>query len=277
MNDDIDLTPVEDIKPKEYPLAAVFWALVILVLVTFGRFAFADTVTYQSQTLAGSASTLVGQTVENSSPINDSYIVTMTVSGPLSPNLNMAMITPQSWSVVCQNCLEALSSSPAQPALPTVLMIATTAVFMFSTDATGKITAWNFAISGNSTVSVYGELASTWGGSFNSNITDVGTSSEWVLTQYRVLTSGPLGTWTQSSLSNPPVAPPTSNVLARTCNSTWATPNNNVPAGLTPNANGSGMNCRMPSQYPPSWYIKITTDGGKTYEFVQLSTLGLGN
>jgi len=249
------------------------WVFLLLALMLAPLFVFADTVTYQSQTLAGSAATLVGQTVENSSPINDVYMVTVTISGPLTPNLNMAMITPQSWDVTCQNCLQSLSSTPTSTvSAPTVYMGSTSAVFMFSTDATGKITDWNFAINGNSTISAYGGLLSTWGGSFSSG--DVGTSSEWLTTQYRVLTSGPKGTWTQSSLSNPA---PAVTVLARTCNSTWGTPNNNVPAGLTPNANGTGMNCRVPAQYPPSWYIKVTTDGGKTYEFVTLASLGLGN
>jgi hypothetical protein len=253
------------------------WVFLLLALMLAPFLVFADTVTYASQTLSGTSTTVDGGNTD-SYPLNDVYMITVTVSEPLAPNLNMAMITPIAWVVTCQNCLSPLSSSPTNaPAPPLVFMSATSAVFMFSTDATGKITNWSFAINGNSTTTDYGEFASQNNGSFSSSFSSGDAASSFDtpgISQYKQVNAGPAGLWTQSSLSSPS---PAVTVLARTCNSTWATPNNNVPAGLTPNANGTGMNCRVPSQYPPSWYIKVTTDGGKTYEFVTLASLSLGN
>jgi len=268
----IDLTPIEEIAPHEYRLAAIFWGTIILSCVA--ALAFADTVTYSSQTLAGT-STIVDGPATIPSAQNDVYSILVTISGPLAANLNMAMITPTAWAVTCQSCEDKWMASA--PVLQPNMMNAASAVFMFSTDSTGKITAWNFAVNGNFALGDgNGDLLENGYGSYSSG--DAASSYvEGYNKQITLVNSGPPGTWTQSSLSNPPVSAPAATVLARTCYSTWAAPNNNVGAGLTPNANGSGMNCRVPSQYPPSWYIKVTSDGGKTYEFVTLGSLGLGN
>jgi hypothetical protein len=270
--DDLDLTPVEYIKPKEYPIAAVFWALLILVLVTFGRFAFADDLVYQSQTLSGTDTLTDGPSV-STTPDSDAYIIDVNVTGPLAPNLNMQMVTPNSWTVSCTRCLGGLSSG--QSTVPND-MTSASAVFMFSTDSTGKITAWNFSISSSfelidptspNPCCLYQGSAN-----FSSGDTATGTwQSNHTVTQ---LLTAPKGAWTQSSLSNPA---PAVTVLARTCNGTWAAPSNTAGAGLAQTASGAGMNCRVPANYSPSWYIKVTTDGGKTYEFVTLASLGLGN
>jgi hypothetical protein len=249
--------------------AFVFWMTVILACIA--PFAFADTLTYQSQTLPGTNTEVDGPATFVGS-LNDVYTVTVTVSGPLAPNLNNQMITPTAWVVTCQFCLNPVLASA--PTLQPNEMSSASAVFMFSTDATGKITAWNFAVSGNYVLGDgQGGMLESGDGMFSSgdNALSHVTGYGKQITQ---VNAGPKGTWTQSSLSNPA---PAVTVLARTCNSTWAAPNNNVAAGLTPNANGTGMNCRVPSQYPPSWYIKVTSDGGKTYEFVTLQSLGLGN
>ena len=172
--------------------------------------AFADDLVYQSQTLAGTAATIVGSTTENSSPINDVYSVTVSISGPLAPNLNMAVITPLSWVVTCESCAEALSSSPPTVPPPLIYTGATAAVFVFSTDMTGKITAWSFGINGNSSVGDgSGGTQSSNSGSFvsSSSAGDSGISDAFTLHEYLVTTSGPPGTWTQSSLSYPNAPP----------------------------------------------------------------------
>lgn len=170
--------------------------------------AFADTVTYQSQTLAGTASVIDGDNTQNS-PINDVFTVTVTISGPLAPNLNMALVTPQSWTVVCQNCAQDLSSDPPNPTTTLIYTAATAAVFLFSTDSTGKITAWNFALSGDSILSDgAGDISKSSSGSFSSG--DIDTSLQILGNhEYIVATSGPKGTWTQSSLAvtQAPAAP----------------------------------------------------------------------
>lgn len=236
--------------------------------------ALADTLTYQSQTLAGTSTEVNGPATIVLS-INDVYTVDVTISGPLAPNLNMTTITPTAWTVLCQSCQAPLSSSPV-----TAMMTATSAVFMFSTDQTGKVTNWSFSINGNFYLpfddgSTNGSIINQGSGVYTSGASDVGNSTDLGSGKpYTVLTSGPRGIWTQSSLSNPA---PAVQVLARTCNGTWGPPSNSVPGGLTPNADGSAMNCRVPAQYPSSWYMKTTIDGGKTVQFVQLKTLGLGN
>ena len=184
--------------------------IALAVSLALSSSAFADDLVYQSQTLAGTASIINGSQ-NNSSPINDIFTITVTISGPLAPNLNNQMITPQSWIVSCQNCVEALSSNPTNNTVspPAIYIAATAAVFLFSTDSTGKITGWNFGISGNSSVSDgMGGFISQNNGSFSSG--DFGTSDQVTSAghQYVVNTSGPAGTWSQSSLSNPAPPPP---------------------------------------------------------------------
>lgn len=260
------------------------WALALLLLLTVDKAARSDNLIYQTQTLAGTASFINGSQDDTSS-INDVYTITVTIPQALAPNLSMATITPSGWTVSCQNCVAQLSSSPTGPDLSPglVFMAATSAVFMFSTDATGKITAWNFAISGNSSIgNGAGGNVATDSGSFTSG--DVATSTQVSSAAhiYTVTTSGPKGAWTQSSLSNPapPVAPtpaPAANVQLRTCNGTWGPVSNTVPAGVTPNASGAGLDCTGALKgYPSSWYTKVTTNGGKTFNFVTLKSLGLG-
>lgn len=248
-------------------------ALILLLLCSP---ALADDLVYQSQTLTGTVSTIVGSTNEGSSPINDVYTITVTVSGPLAPNLTMAPITG-SWVVTCQSCVQDLSSPPANTSTQFVVdTVATAGVFLFSTDSTGKITNWSLALNGNSTVTDgMGGLMSSSNGSFSTSFSsgDTGTSSFYTLRQYLVSTSGPRGTWSQSSLSNPPSS---KNVEVRTCMSSWAPPSNTMGSGIAPNANGAGEECGRPILFPSSWYIRTTTDGGSTSEWQTLASLGLG-
>jgi hypothetical protein len=282
MKDEIDLTPVEEPAEYEYHWAAIFWATIILSCVA--AFAFADTVTYQSQTLSGTDTQTQLPDPPGTSPDSDAYIVTVTVSGPLAPNLNMAMVTPTGWVVSCTRCYSNLTSAPTGLAANEVATAS--AVFMFSTDSTGKITAWNFSIAGLAqtldTSSPNPCCLTQSTGTFSSGDTATG----WQYMDGHIYTqslSAPKGTWTQSSLSNPPAAPtpapaPASNILLRTCNSTWGPVSNSVPAGVTANSSGAGLSCTGALKGEPgNYYTKITTDGGKTYEFVTLKSLGLGN
>jgi hypothetical protein len=261
--------------PRSFNREKKLKALILLLLCSP---VFADDLIYQSQTLTGTATTFSGSFNEGSTPINDVYTVTVTVSGPLAPNLNMSPIAPSSWVVTCQSCTEDLSSSPPTISPPSVFTGATAAVFLLSTDSTGKITNWSFAINGNSMVTDgMGGLMNTSNGSFSSSFSsgDIGTSSFMVINRYTVTTSGPHGTWTQSSLSNPPpVIPP--NLQLRTCFNSWGPVSNTNGAGVAPNANGSGEACRRPIYFPPTWYIRTTTDGGQTSEWRTLASLGLG-
>jgi hypothetical protein len=55
-------------------------------------------------------------------------------------------------------------------------------------------------------------------------------------------------------------------------------PNNDVSSAVSPNASGSPSVCAVPRPEPSTWYIKTTTDGGKTWHWIYtLDQLGLGN
>jgi hypothetical protein len=55
-------------------------------------------------------------------------------------------------------------------------------------------------------------------------------------------------------------------------------PNNDVSSAVSPNASGSPSLCAVPRPEPSTWYIKTTTDGGKTWHWIYtLDQLGLGN
>jgi len=155
------------------------------------------------------------------------------------------------------------------------MFTSSSAVFLFSTDSTGKITAWNFSIGGNfqllDLTSPRPCCLNQGTGSFTSG--DIAIGFEINNDQIKQSLSGPKGTWTQSSLSNPA---PTTNVEVRTCTSSWAPPSNTMGSGIAPNANGSGEECGRPVLFPSSWYIRTTTDGGKTSEWQTLASLGLG-
>lgn len=260
--------------------AVAFWLLVILSCIA--PFAFADDLTYQSQTLAGTDTQTDGPSV-GTSPDSDAYIVDVKVSGPLAPNLNMAMVTPQSWVVTCTRCYSNLTSAPT--GLAANAITSASAVFMFSTDSTGKITAWNFSIAGSfeliDPTSQVPCCLTQSNGTFSSGDTATG----WQYMDGHIYTqslSAPKGTWTQSSLSNPPVSAPApvvaANVQLRTCNSTWGPVSNSVPAGVTANASGAGLSCTGALKNSSgAYYTKITRDKGATFQYVTLRSLGLGN
>lgn len=164
----------------------------------------ADDLVYQSQTLPGNGADLDGNQTWS---VNDVYTIDVTISGPLAPNLQNAVITPQSWVVTCVYCSTDLSSSPVLYTINPGWIWATAAVFMFSTDATGKITAWNFGISGSANLN--GREQNT--GRFTSG--DTATSVQDLDGHHiTISTAGPKGAWTQSSLSAPVQSAPAQRV-----------------------------------------------------------------
>lgn len=235
----------------------------------------ADDLYYQT-TLTGTTVMTSGIQVNNI-PTSDIYTLDVNITGPLAPNLNNSIITPNYWTVTCSSCLSPLSSNAAT--FPSNSLGILTATFAFSTDATGKITSAIFTINSNfeqlDPASPNGCCMQMGTSSFGSGDVVSGWSSynQWQTRQYL---SGPKGTWTQSSLSNAPVV--ASNVQLRTCNSSWGPVSNSVPAGVTPNASGAGLYCTGALKGEPgSYYTKVTTDGGKTFAYVTLKSLGLGN
>jgi hypothetical protein len=54
-------------------------------------------------------------------------------------------------------------------------------------------------------------------------------------------------------------------------------PSNSVAANVSANASGTPSICALPSSEPATWFIKTTTDGGATWQWVAtLGSLGLG-
>ena len=52
---------------------------------------------------------------------------------------------------------------------------------------------------------------------------------------------------------------------------------NVVSSAVSPASTGSPSQCAVPATLPPTWYIKITTNGGDSWKWVSLLSLGLGN
>ena len=56
-----------------------------------------------------------------------------------------------------------------------------------------------------------------------------------------------------------------------------AKPSNSVSSDVSPNISGIPSVCAIPATEPADWYIKTTTDGGSTWQWVDtLGSLGLG-
>jgi hypothetical protein len=54
-------------------------------------------------------------------------------------------------------------------------------------------------------------------------------------------------------------------------------PSNSAAANVSANVSGTPSVCAVPSSEPATWYIKTTTDGGATWQWVAtLGSLGLG-
>jgi hypothetical protein len=55
-------------------------------------------------------------------------------------------------------------------------------------------------------------------------------------------------------------------------------PSNTVSSEVSPNLHGVGQpaECAVPANLPSSWSIKTTVDGGKTWQWQSLASLGLG-
>lgn len=63
---------------------------------------------------------------------------------------------------------------------------------------------------------------------------------------------------------------------AGTCSSTWATPTNTDGFGIATKSDGSDVQCDRPYRNPNTDYIKVSSDGGKTSQWVTLASLGFG-
>lgn len=55
-------------------------------------------------------------------------------------------------------------------------------------------------------------------------------------------------------------------------------PSNTVSSEVSPNLHGVGQpsECAFPANLPSSWSIKTTVDGGKTWQWQSLASLGFG-
>lgn len=53
-------------------------------------------------------------------------------------------------------------------------------------------------------------------------------------------------------------------------------PSNTLSSNISPNATGSPSLCVVPANYPGSYFIKVTLNGGSTWSWVTLASLGLG-
>ena len=240
------------------------------------------TYTYTGQPLANGT---WGPTSDGGTPpanqVPTSLSGTVTLSSPLNPNQGNQIVFPVSWSFgaptggITSDFLAPLSNQ-TNPIL--------TAFFIFST-VNGQIVAWAWSISwnygydgvvtGNGTMTSVGAdgLGSdSWIGSPESGVSHCGFV--YSCDSYSADAFSP-GAWTS------PVIPPPSNVDVLNCiegqNVYKVVPvSNSTSSKMRSGPSGPNI-CALPSTEPTSWQIQVTTNGGDTWSWVTLSSLGLGN
>jgi hypothetical protein len=212
-------------------------------------------------------------------PVPTTLSGTITLAEPLNPNKDHQVVTPISWAFGGANGITSTFGSGTSTSPPYGSLGDS---FEFST-VDGKITAWAWSVSWNilpnpcDCVSFSGTMQSaSYGGlGYDSllyepagGVSHCGFVYECDFYTAYVLTEG---TWTR----------PNSNVDVLYCiqghNVYKVVPfSNSTSSNVRPVPAGPNS-CALPSSKPASWQIQITTDGGETWSWVTLSSLGLGN
>jgi hypothetical protein len=151
----------------------------------------------------------------------------------------------------------------------------------------GQITAWTVIVNDTWGQFSGGEeheyltLSSSSGNNYVGVVDLYAPCSQGLATCYSVEATSSAGTW--AALNNPscPVSPPPppSGLQSEQCNPTVSlvTPTNGLMQYVSPNNNGNPRECQKPSNTSKSWFIKTTSDGGKTFSYATtLEQLELG-
>lgn len=210
----------------------------------------------------------------------------VTLAAPLAANQANQMANPLSWSIGNMNSAflnPGLLAAQPDP-VPTL-----NASFIFST-VNGVITSWVISVSwnygGGGDVAGFGTMTSigesglgtdSWVGEPESGISHCGFAN--ACTSYSAYVAQP-GTWTTPAAALPaPTTPANVGVLYCTNggNVFKVLPASNSTSSLVrPGTTSAGQTCKAPSGVASSWYVQITKNGGSTWSWVTLSSVGLG-
>lgn len=227
------------------------------------------------------------------------------VTGPITGTVTLAttlpangatLVTPTSFAFASPLGLLTsafLASTQGNP--PAQPLANANASFSFVT-TNGQITAWTVVI--NATWGSSGQgadqyeyltLSSSSGNDYQGQVNTIAACNQGYATCYTVEATSPAGTWVDPPAASCPVptpvptpapSPTPSGLQTEQCSPAvgLTTPSNMVMQYVSPNANGSPRECQKPGTASKSWFIKTTTDGGKTFSYAMtLEQLSLGN
>jgi hypothetical protein len=146
-----------------------------------------------------------------------------------------------------------------------------------TTDAGGNVESWS--LTGYVTVSgSYSELFQSTGYLNGGGIEVFYTVKPYTPTSLDMASAGE-GSWTKTVVAPPP---PPANIGVLYCVNGGnvykvVAPSNSTSSLVRPGTTGAGPTCTDPINEPPSWYVQITTNGGSTWSWVTLASLGLGS
>jgi hypothetical protein len=259
-----------------------------LLLFFFAAPAFAQvtyTYTYTGQTLGNGT---WGPTTDGGTPPAPPATTlsgTVTLSAPLNPNQANQVVSPVSWSFGAPGAITSAFISAGLLEVQTNPTLS--ASFVFST-VNGEIVAWAVSVSwnygtngpvmgsGTMTSVGFGGLGSdSWIGNPESGVSHCGFV--YACDGYTAFVMEP-GTW----VSPASVPPPPANVDVLYCvngsNVFKVMAASNTTSSLVrPGTTGAGQTCALPANISPSWYVQITKNGGDSWSWVTLSSVGLGN
>jgi len=215
-------------------------------------------------------------------PYDDTQLIgTIVLSAPLKPYQSSQIVVPITYSF---NNNPALSNTRRDN--PIFQGTYSGQLFSFDTDVDGNIIGWTVVIASttfptlaiNENVGMT-SVANNAGGSYDGYRYEDVTTSCFVTQACTVFSAFTLtqGSW---SLGPLPQFPPNLGVLYCLQGQNIyrvIKPSNTASSNVSPNLSGNPSLCAPPSTEPSTWYIKTTLDGGGTWKWVLLSSLGFGN
>jgi hypothetical protein len=264
----------------------IWWVAAICVLWATGALSQTTYVyTYAGQSLTNGT---WGPTTDGGTPLAppaSTLSGTVTLSAPLNPNQANQVVSPISWSFGVPGAITSAFISADLLEVQTNPTLS--ASFVFST-VNGEIVAWAVSVSWNygtnGPVTGFGTMTSvgfdglgsdSWMGNPESGVSHCGFV--YACDGYTAFVMEP-GTWVTPASALPTPA----NVSVLYCVNGGdvykvVPASNSTLALVRPGTTSAGQTCALPSGVSPSWYVQITKNGGDTWSWVTLQSVGLGN
>lgn len=229
----------------EYHWAAIFWSVVILALLLLCSPAFSQvTYTYQGQPICCSEG--AGE--------DNGITLSITLSARLGANLVKAIVVPLS-----QSSPDLSSNQQA-------------ASYLFSTDSQGNIIGWTVIISDGSSLMT---LSSVNGDTEIDSFDYLGCPQFGCSTSVPIGANGIIGYWHSVGIGAWTSPPPVQSMGIDCISNTLIAPQLAAHFILSKTSSGSSPICQYPKAVSASWYMKVTSDNGKTWSWQSLAELGL--